>query len=108
MSKFIIIFAIFLTVSCTSNRDSRYTGFHFPYRPDMHQGNVIDLSLVTKLKVGMDKEQVEEIIGSPIISDDFNKNHWIFIQIKRIKNQPRTVKKLNLYFEEQKLAKINK
>lgn len=46
---------------------------------DVQQGNVITKEMTEKLKIGMDKEQVKFILGTPLIIDPFHKNRWDYI-----------------------------
>lgn len=49
------------------------------YRVDVPQGNYIEQDQVNKLRVGMSKEQVQFVLGTPITIDPFNKNRWNYI-----------------------------
>lgn len=54
------------------------------YRIDIPQGNFLDDNSVQKLRIGMTKEQVEFVLGRPILKDAFDKDTWYyFYQMKR-------------------------
>lgn len=93
-------------MACGSSRDKRYGGFHFPYKISMHQGNEINSDKVNALRVGMYKQQVEEAIGTPLLIDTFDENHWIYVQIDRIKGGKPTEKRFSLFFVNEKLARV--
>lgn len=49
------------------------------YRYDIPQGNYLDKKSIAKLQVGMTKEQVKFILGSPVIVDAFNDDTWNYV-----------------------------
>lgn len=46
---------------------------------DIQQGNVITKDMKDKLKIGMDKEQIRFILGTPLINDPFHKDRWDYV-----------------------------
>ena len=50
-----------------------------PYRIDIQQGNVITQEQIAALKVGMSKEQVRYLLGTPLLTDIFHQHRWDFV-----------------------------
>ena len=50
--------------------------FLSPYRPDVHQGNIITKEMVEQLRIGMSREQVRFMLGTPLITSEFRKDSW--------------------------------
>src|SRR5699024_11137330 len=48
----------------------------FPYRPDVQQGNWITSEQVAQLQVGMSREQVRYILGTPTLQNVFRSDRW--------------------------------
>src|SRR5690625_5073208 len=48
----------------------------FPYRIDVQQGNWITASQVEQLEVGMTREQVRFVLGTPTLQDIFFSDRW--------------------------------
>lgn len=46
------------------------------YRPDIQQGNFISREMVEQLKVGMTREQVRFVLGTPLLVDAFHPDRW--------------------------------
>lgn len=46
------------------------------YRIDIPQGNLITEEKVESIRVGMNRRQVQRILGSPLLVDTFNQNRW--------------------------------
>jgi len=80
------------------------------YRIDIPQGNYLDKRDVEKLRVQMTKEQVEFVLGKPVINDLFNQDTWYYVyEIKRgMKGFGEDLRKeLVLRFEDNKLISVN-
>ncbi|WP_455217480.1 outer membrane protein assembly factor BamE [Kaarinaea lacus] len=46
---------------------------------DVQQGNAITQELVGKLKIGMKKQQVARLLGTPLINDPFHYDRWDYV-----------------------------
>lgn len=64
------IIAVALSISACSS---------WVYRIDIPQGNYLEQKNIDKIQVGMTKEQVKFILGSPVIVDTFDKDTWNYI-----------------------------
>lgn len=51
------------------------------YRIDVQQGNVLKPASIEKIKLGMSKEQVRFILGSPLIVDSFHPDRWDYVYL---------------------------
>lgn len=91
----IIIIALSLT-ACSS----------WVFRYDIPQGNYLDQKNINKLQVGMTKEQVKFILGSPVIIDAFNNNTWHYVyRLKSGRNKDFNMqKKFIISFSDDKLT----
>lgn len=49
------------------------------YRIDIPQGNYLEQKNIDKIQVGMTKEQVKFILGSPVLVDSFDNDTWNYI-----------------------------
>ncbi len=49
------------------------------YRIDIPQGNYLEQKSIDKIQVGMTKEQVKFILGSPVLLDSFDKDTWNYV-----------------------------
>jgi len=77
------------------------------YRQDVQQGSVIDQEMVDQLKPGMSKRQVELILGSPAHQSPFHASRWdYFFSAKNGRTGAVTVKSMSLYFEGDRLGRI--
>lgn len=75
------------------------------YRIDIPQGNYLEQKSIDKLQVGMTKDQVKFVLGSPVVVDAFNKDAWHYVyQFKSGRSKKfNSKKKFVLHFEDDKL-----
>lgn len=76
------------------------------YKQPIYQGNLLDKAAVDQLQVGMSKQQVITLIGSPSIADPFHQQRWDYTATQRTKRVGDTeIKNMTLYFEADALTK---
>ena len=51
------------------------------YRIDIPQGNFLEQKDIDKLQIGMSKEQVKFVLGSPVVTDAFNNDTWHYVYL---------------------------
>lgn len=50
-----------------------------PYRVEVQQGNVVTREQLALIKPGMLREQVRDILGSPMLTDVFHEQRWDYL-----------------------------
>jgi outer membrane protein assembly factor BamE len=78
-----------------------------PYVPDIVQGNFISSEQYSKLKLGMTREQVRQIMGTPLLASYFHANRWDYIfEFKRQGNPTSIERRVTIFFDGDKVAKF--
>jgi outer membrane protein assembly factor BamE len=72
------------------------------------QGSVLDMNEVNKLQLGMSKESVMNLIGSPSIIDPFHQYQWDYINHSSIEGEIEIQYRLRLIFKDNLLTEIDK
>ncbi|MCW9711044.1 outer membrane protein assembly factor BamE [Avibacterium sp. 21-586] len=49
------------------------------YRIDVPQGNYLEAATVDQVKVGMNNQQVQYLLGTPVLIDPFSHNTWYYV-----------------------------
>jgi outer membrane protein assembly factor BamE len=49
------------------------------YKPEIAQGNIVTAAQVATLKPGMNRQQVQQSLGSPLLQDVFNNSRWDYV-----------------------------
>ncbi len=78
-----------------------------PYQMDVRQGNFVTPEMRDKLKLGMTRQQVHYVLGTPLVFDAFHADRWDYVY--RLKQHGEVVdnQRLTLYFEGDKLVRID-
>jgi outer membrane protein assembly factor BamE len=50
-----------------------------PYKPDIVQGNVVTTEQIEKVKPGMTRLQVRDVLGTPLVTDPFHAQRWDYV-----------------------------
>lgn len=79
-----------------------------PYRPDIVQGNFISKEQLETIRVGMSKDQVKQLLGTPLLNDIFHADRWDYVfAYKRGDTQQVEQRNVTLTFKGISLAKID-
>ncbi|CAH0538859.1 outer membrane protein assembly factor BamE [Vibrio marisflavi] len=80
----------------------------FVYRIDINQGNYVEQKEVNKLRLGMTKDQVRFVMGSPMLVENGYPDIWYYIYRHTAGHEAPVQKDLVVYFDNQgKLTKIS-
>lgn len=81
-------------------------GWLSPYRADVLQGNVITQEQVAQLRVGLSREQVAGLLGTPLLQSVFHGNRWDYVFTWARQGYPDQQRRLTVWFEANKLVKF--
>ena len=71
---------LLLSGCSTIDRETgRMIGLIKPYRIDVVQGNVVTREQYERVKPGMSRAQVRDMLGSPMVTDVFHTDRWDYI-----------------------------
>ena len=108
LGRFVLLAAVTLAAGgCNSlnNATNSLAGMVTPYRVEVVQGNFVSREQVEALQPGMSREQVREILGTPLVTSLFHANRWDYVfTIKRPGEQPQT-RRLTVFFENDVLQR---
>lgn len=71
------------------------------------QGNLLPERSITRLHVGMSKQEVAVVLGTSLISPVFRTNRWDYAYTKQKGNGPMERRKAVLYFHHGRLSRID-
>ena len=78
-----------------------------PYVPDIVQGNFISSEQYSKLELGMSREQVRQILGTPLLASYFHANRWDYVfEFKRSGQRIAKERRITVFFDGDKLVKF--
>ena len=77
------------------------------YKIDIQQGNNVSQEVVSQLKLGMSREQVRALLGTPLLTDIFHGDRWDYVYFREHPNGAREQRKLAVHFDGGKLARVD-
>ena len=76
------------------------------YKLSVQQGNVITQEMVNRLKPGMTRNQVEFVMGKPVLADPFKQDQWVYVYTLEVPDYFIQNFRMVLTFEDDTLATI--
>ncbi|UCG97953.1 MAG: outer membrane protein assembly factor BamE [Burkholderiales bacterium] len=78
-----------------------------PYRPDVQQGNVVTKEMADQLAVGMTRDQVRFLMGTPALVSVFHQDRWDYVYLlKRGKGAEVQSRRLTVFFKDNRLERF--
>ncbi len=77
-----------------------------PYRIDIVQGNVVTREQAAALQPGMPREQVRDILGTPLLASVFHADRWDYVFTFRRQGQETQRRKLAVFFRDGMLERV--
>src|SRR5699024_1435850 len=78
----------------------------FVYKPDIHQGTILNQENADQLRLGMTRRQVQFVLGSPPLVDPFHSDRWDYIEATRPGGGKFQSQRLTVFFEEDRLVAV--
>ncbi|PTD98820.1 outer membrane protein assembly factor BamE [Pandoraea apista] len=101
--------AAFLVLAGCSTYDSvtdKVIGVVTPYRINIVQGNFVSKEAYDQLKPGMTRDQVRQLLGTPLLTDIFHADRWDYVfYFKRGNASVVQERHLKVYFSGDTLAR---
>jgi outer membrane protein assembly factor BamE len=80
------------------------SGCGLVYRIDIQQGNYVTDDLAAKLRVGMSKAEVRQLLGTPLLIDAFHADRWDYFFANKRGTGNDTPSRLTIRFENEKVV----
>jgi len=98
MRRLFILVLIFSTLAFTGG---------CVYRANIAQGNLIEQEDLDQVEVGMTRNQVRFLLGTPLIDDPFHKARWDYVYYINIGRDEATFKRwVTILFENENVIEI--
>ncbi|MGE5625335.1 MAG: outer membrane protein assembly factor BamE [Bacillota bacterium] len=77
------------------------------YKLPTRQGNVIEQKQLDQLQVGMTRDQVKFLLGTPIATSPFRAERWDYFGYYKSPRGQVSTRTVSLYFDDNKLARMD-
>ena len=79
------------------------------YRANISQGNLIEQKDLDQVEVGMTRNQVRFLLGTPMIDDPFHAARWDYVYYLKIGRKDATFKRwVSIHFDDNIVSEIQK
>jgi len=82
-----------------------FAGVISPYKIEVVQGNFISKEQVESLQPGMSREQVKQILGTPLVSSLFHADRWDYVFTLRRQGVESQKRRLTVFFDGNSLKR---
>ena len=98
MSRILLIALIFSTLAFANG---------CVYRSTISQGNLIEQDDLDQLEVGMTRNQVRFLLGTPMIDDPFHADRWDYVYFLKVGREDATFKRwVSIVFTDDRVTEI--
>jgi len=97
MKQLTKVFLIILSIGGVSSCSSLT-----PFKVAVLQGNIIEDKDVEQLVKGLSKDQVQYLLGTPLLNSPIHQNRWDYFYSVKVGEMVIGEKKLALFFDENK------
>src|ERR1700747_1211960 len=77
------------------------------YKLPTRQGNIIEQKQLDQLQVGMTRDQVKFLLGTPIATSPFRVERWDYFGYYKSPRGDISTRTVSLYFDDNKLARMD-
>lgn len=77
------------------------------YSVPVRQGNYLDQAMVGQLRPGMTRQQVQQIMGTPLVADPFHQNRWDYYYSYRKGSKVIEQRRVALFFTGDTLDRVD-
>ena len=79
------------------------------YRSSISQGNLIKQEDLEQVELGMTRNQVRFLLGTPLIDDPFHKDRWDYVYYLKVGREDATFKRwISIFFEDDVVSEIRR
>jgi outer membrane protein assembly factor BamE len=100
--------AVVLATGCGSvdGAGRRLANAVTPYKVEVVQGNFVSREQVEALQKGMAREQVRQVLGTPLITDLFHADRWDYVFTLKRQGVPPQQRRLTVFFANDVLDRV--
>jgi outer membrane protein assembly factor BamE len=83
------------------------SGLITPYRPDVVQGNFVSREQAQALRLGMPRQAVRDILGTPLVTSVFHGDRWDYAFTIRRQGAEPQLRRFSVFFKDDILVQLD-
>jgi outer membrane protein assembly factor BamE len=88
------------------NMSHRVAGVVTPYRIEVVQGNFVSKEQVEQLRPGLTRQQVRELLGTPLVTSLFHAERWDYVFTLKREGVPPQLRRFTVFFRGEALERF--
>lgn len=76
------------------------------YRSGIIQGGQVDERAIKRVEVGMQREQVRRLLGTPTVQDAYHPNRWDYLYYTINMRNSKQAERVSVFFENGQVSKV--
>lgn len=77
------------------------------YKIDVQQGNVVVQEQLERVKPGMSRPEVRQVLGTPLLADPFHANRWDYFFYNEKRGREVEKRRITIHFQDDKVLRID-
>ena len=79
------------------------------YQASIAQGNLVEQEDLDQVEVGMTRNQIRFLLGTPMVDDPFHQDRWDYVYYLKVGRKDATYKRwVSVFFENDVVSEIRK
>ena len=107
MGASITLAASLVACSGFDGASQRLSSIVTPYRIDIVQGNFVSSEQVQQLRVGMGRQAVRDVLGTPLLQSIFHADRWDYVFAFHRKGEEPQLRKVTVFFKDDSLERFD-
>lgn len=101
----VVVASVLAACGSLDNASYRIASAVTPYKVEVVQGNFVSSEQVAALAPGMSRQQVRDILGTPLLTSVFHADRWEYVFTLKRKDLEIQTRKLTVFFDGDRLVR---